>query len=268
MSHYLSACLIFKDEAAYLSEWLHFYRHVGVDHFYLYDNGSSDNFSEIILPWIGKGLVSYYRAEGPALQLPVYRHCLATSAKENQWIMFVDADEFLFSPDMIDLRNFLSGFESEAGVVANWACFGTSGHQTKPEQLVTQSYTHRCELNFERACNHVKTIVNCGAVQDVSWSPHHFIYKDGRVPVNALREAVPGPFSDNVVMEGLRINHYLTKSLDEYRRKILRGRADTVQLRNLEEDLQKAECFNVVSDTTILPLAQQVAERMASGLIL
>lgn len=44
----LAVCAIFKDEAAYLREWLDFHLLMGVEHFYLYDNGSSDQSGR---PW-------------------------------------------------------------------------------------------------------------------------------------------------------------------------------------------------------------------------
>ena len=47
-----------KDEAADLEEWLQFHSGVGVDHFILYDNGSSDNFREVLAPWLGAGRVT------------------------------------------------------------------------------------------------------------------------------------------------------------------------------------------------------------------
>ena len=39
--HYLAACLVFKDAASYLDEWIRFHQRVGFEHFYLYDNDST-----------------------------------------------------------------------------------------------------------------------------------------------------------------------------------------------------------------------------------
>ena len=52
----LAVCLCFKDSASYLAEWLAFYRAVGVDRFYLYDNGSTDDYRPIVEPYIERGL--------------------------------------------------------------------------------------------------------------------------------------------------------------------------------------------------------------------
>ncbi|WP_369598480.1 glycosyltransferase family 2 protein, partial [uncultured Muribaculum sp.] len=42
--HKVSLCLIFKDEEPYLKEWIDYHILIGVDHFYLYNNNSSDRF--------------------------------------------------------------------------------------------------------------------------------------------------------------------------------------------------------------------------------
>lgn len=48
---------MFKDEAPYLREWILYHRMVGVEHFWLYNNDSTDNWSEVLAPFIDEGLV-------------------------------------------------------------------------------------------------------------------------------------------------------------------------------------------------------------------
>ena len=45
-SYNVSACAIFQNEAPYLKEWIEYHRLIGVEHFYLYNNGSTDNYDE------------------------------------------------------------------------------------------------------------------------------------------------------------------------------------------------------------------------------
>ena len=40
---YLAACTIYRDAAEYLPEWIEFHRLMGVERFFLYDNGSADD---------------------------------------------------------------------------------------------------------------------------------------------------------------------------------------------------------------------------------
>lgn len=58
LKYRISLCLIFKNEAPFLKEWLDYHLTVGIDHFYLYNNNSDDNFKDILQPYIEKGLVT------------------------------------------------------------------------------------------------------------------------------------------------------------------------------------------------------------------
>src|SRR5262245_48829439 len=53
----LSFCMIFQNDAPYLKEWIEFHRLVGGQHFYLYNNLSTDNYQEVLAPYIREGIV-------------------------------------------------------------------------------------------------------------------------------------------------------------------------------------------------------------------
>ena len=283
MNHYLSVCCIFKDEAPYLEEWLRFYSLIGVEHFYLYDHDSADACKTVLSPWAAAGKITLNQISVPAPQRPAYAHCLSTYGADSRWIAFVDMDEFLFSPMQPDLRIFLKDFEHAPAVVANWLMFGTSGHQQKPAGLVTLTYTKRCEeqlCTFERAllkqpgldssqsqsyhpvCGHIKSIVNPREVLAVC-SPHHFLYRDQRPATNAAGAPISGPFCDDVKIDRLRVNHYFSKSSEEFRRKLHRGRADTGGRYHAAQMVERNESFDQIFDTTILPLGRIVQSTMS-----
>ena len=54
----LSACAVIKNEAKYIKEWIEFHRIVGVEHFYLYNNGSTDRIYKVLRPYIRQGIVT------------------------------------------------------------------------------------------------------------------------------------------------------------------------------------------------------------------
>ena len=46
--YFLCCCMTMKNEGKFLNEWLDHYISEGVEHFYLIDNGSTDNTPEIV----------------------------------------------------------------------------------------------------------------------------------------------------------------------------------------------------------------------------
>src|ERR1700677_829122 len=53
-----SVCAIFKNEATYLREWLEYNLLIGVDHIYLYNNGSTDDSLIVLEPYVKNGTVT------------------------------------------------------------------------------------------------------------------------------------------------------------------------------------------------------------------
>jgi hypothetical protein len=284
MKHYLSLCAILKNEATYLEEWLRFYRQIGVEHFFLFDNGSTDGTIDLLARWRKAGWATTYQTHDSAAQVGIYRHCLNAHAKDSHWIIFVDIDEFFYSPRQHDLRVLLQDYEEEAGVVANWLMFGASGHQCRPTGLTTLNFTRRCEVDlctfepallkephlepkdpqsYHKVCEHVKSIINTRDVLDIGPSPHEFRYRPGRLPVNANHLPISGPFSDDLsAVQSLRINHYFSRSWEEFSIKLNRGRADTGEHYDPQEMIRRNLLFDQVIDEEIFPIARRVEAEM------
>ena len=55
----LAVCAIFKNEARFLKEWIEFYKLIGVEHFYLYNNFSNDNYQDVLQPYINSKDVKF-----------------------------------------------------------------------------------------------------------------------------------------------------------------------------------------------------------------
>src|SRR5262245_1292734 len=73
--HELGVCAIFREEAPFLDEWLTFHCGVGVTHFYLYNNFSTDNFRTVLEPWIDRGVVTLIDWPVPVGQTSAYEDC-------------------------------------------------------------------------------------------------------------------------------------------------------------------------------------------------
>lgn len=251
--HYLAVCAIFRDEAPYLAEWICFHRLVGVEHFYLYDNGSNDRPHRVLRPLIERGLVTLEHWPIPfheKAQKPAYQHCLerARSGKLARWIAFIDLDEFLFSPARGKLPDELRPYEDHPGVVVNWQCYGSSGHRKTDEAPVIARFTRRARRNWVRN-RKVKSIIDPARTLRAE-GVHYFAHDDGEPSVDEARKLVmigktqplrrrlrrwyrllgpllrfADPYSNRDVggrqvrVERLRINHYPVKSYEEFLKK-------------------------------------------------
>lgn len=253
---YLAVAAVFRNEAPYLKEWIEFHRRVGVERFFLYDNGSTDAGAEIVEPYVATGIADLIEWPGEVVQSLAYEDALYRYRKATRWLAFIDIDEFLFSPTYEPLPSLLERFEPVPAVAVNWCVFGPSGRETKPEGLVIENYTRRA-VEDNPINRHVKSIVD--PRQTVAYhTPHSFQYVRGLPAYTERFKAVHGPLTRNVSFDLFRVNHYWTKSVEECRRKFERGRADTGEQRAWREFEQARDDLDAVEDTTIVPYAAEL----------
>ena len=56
----LAVCAIFKDCAPFLKEWIEYHRMLGVEHFYLYDNSSTDHPETVLAHYVSEEVVTVF----------------------------------------------------------------------------------------------------------------------------------------------------------------------------------------------------------------
>ncbi|MBR0151243.1 MAG: glycosyltransferase family 2 protein [Synergistaceae bacterium] len=62
----------------------------------IYDNESTDNFREVLEPYIQSGLVTYHLIKGRARQLDAYNMAVHDYGRKFRYMGLIDADEFVF----------------------------------------------------------------------------------------------------------------------------------------------------------------------------
>lgn len=222
---YLSIGAIFKNEKPYLKEWIEYHLMVGVQRFYLYDNESIDNPMEILTPYIEKGIVIYKKIINPAMQIPVYNDIIYKVQDETKWLALIDLDEFIVPKESKDLKSFLKEYERFPGLGINWINFDSNGLKSKPDGLVIENYT-RVYFDDNTPENlHIKTILQPSKVTACN-NPHYAFYKNFQLAVNENFKRIIGPFTNKNSVKKIQINHYCSKSLEEYMKKLERGHVD------------------------------------------
>ncbi|MDR2338172.1 MAG: glycosyltransferase family 92 protein [Deltaproteobacteria bacterium] len=217
-NYYLSIAAILKDEAPYIEEWIEYHLLVGVEHFYLYDNESTDNLQKVLQPYINRGIVVYESWAGQAQQVSVYNDAVLKCKAETRWLAIIDADEFIVPLQDENIPQFLQSYEQYPAVVLNWFIFDCAGHINQPSGLVIENYTRG------NRGTHIKSIVNPRKVAHANIHGHVYFNQELAVTENFM--TVSGDFVQYDFVKRIQLNHYWTKSYAEFKAKVERGVAD------------------------------------------
>jgi glycosyltransferase involved in cell wall biosynthesis len=218
-----------KNEGEDLVEWLGFHRQIGVSRFVIYDNESTDATRRILdsVPFKDEIVVRSETGEYP--QQAAFQDALDRFRDALDWVAFIDGDEFIVPPRSMSMLELLAEHEANRvnGLGINWRVFGSSGHETRPTGLLTESFTHRAP-DKSKSHGHVKSIVRISKVRSMV-TQHYFrvegdyVMADGSKPPPGFRGVGPRVF----YRDGMAIHHYITKSREQCMRKIARGRPRT-----------------------------------------
>jgi len=234
----VSICAIFRQEAVYLKEWIEYHKIVGVQHFYLYNNFSEDNYNQVLAPYVERGEVTLTEWPVEQGQIAAYRDCVKNFKHESQWIGFIDLDEFIVPIKMNCIPEFLNQFKKRGSVLIYWRLFGSSGKTARDvSNLVTEDFT----LCWPKYVDVGKCFFNTdyNLWEDDRNPLIHYIWAEYKgikyPPVNLFDKVCV----DDLNLAGnkefpIQINHYYTKSFAEYREKLQRG--DAVFAKNPRSD--------------------------------
>ena len=236
-NHNISIVAIVKNESKYIREWIEYHLIIGVDHFYIYDNESEDDLHRILLPYINSGVVSYLFCPGSAMQISAYNDAIARFKDTNHWMAFIDIDEFIvLSPSCAtSLPSFLKMYEKFDMLGINWCVFDSNNHEMCPTSgFVLSNYTRCHAIDDNLANRHLKCIVKPQSVR-ICANPHYMILKNSKIAVDENFNTLIAPFSPHVTFKKIRINHYYSKSKEEYISKLSRGRVSVAGKRPFDK---------------------------------
>jgi hypothetical protein len=250
MKYNLSIGAIFKNEGLIMREWLVHYLNRGVEHFYLINDGSDDNFQEIIEEF-NKYITLFNVDEDinyDGRQKYFYNKFFHPIKHETKWILVCDLDEFVWSPMNINMNHTLKIMENEniSSYLINMILFGAMNFIKQPKSVVN-SFTQRQTTNewyskWLMGYDQYKTICLAGDIE--RFQPHRQISsyehklkmftpqynKEKNIPIyikeinKTMLFQYRSDFSD-LNSNFFRLNHYRLQSLDRWR-KIVMKRGD------------------------------------------
>lgn len=256
----VSICAIFKDEAVYFKEWIEYHKLIGVDHFYLYNNFSSDNFQEILKPYIDCQLVTLIDWPVKFGQGKAYEDCYLNYRQHTNWITFLDIDEFICPKWDLKIDSWLANYIKYPSIAVYWKMFGTSGKVNRSEgSLVIEEFIN-CWPKFSDVTkvffNTNFRVSNFSDMHTMSALLNIFSFNVVIPPINEFYKVLKYGIYFRAGFKTLesftlQINHYWSKSLNDYEtRKSIRGVPHLNQPRDLEVFFIH-ETNNTSSDFTI-----------------
>ncbi|MCC6096395.1 MULTISPECIES: glycosyltransferase family 92 protein [Limosilactobacillus] len=264
-SNKIGLVAIVKNEEAYIREWIEYHKLIGISHFYIYDNESSDDLKHTLSSYIKSGEVTYKYFPGKGMQEKAYLDCVKIAKKEVSWLVTLDIDEFLEPLTNISLKEWLSSLSPDISQVElGWMVYGSGGHIDKPRGLVIENYIKHAKDDF---ITEYKPIVRPERVIGMTF-PHQYkvagktideqkkrIWSYRRADMKGARPAPRNLF---------RINHYYSKSLSEFFEKSNRGDASVPDRkpRNLE-DFKKHDKNNIL-DLTMKKYVKKIKENLSN----
>jgi hypothetical protein len=234
MSIPLAIGAVFRGENRYLREWIEFHRLLGVGKFFLYNHDPPETRA------LSQALLAPYEAEGLVVQTPydqtrdfqtiAYKRIIKTARKfQVEWLALIDLDEFLFAPEATTLLTVLPEYARHdvAGIGVAWRCYGPSHLEYAP-MLQTEAFVWRAPHEW-RANEVFKYILRPTYVESLAAPVPGTRLVDENF--ETLQQRRPGTVAK------LRINHYATRSVADWRLRVERGFPEGA-FRLMEKDRQ------------------------------
>ena len=230
-------CVIAKNENLYVREFVEYYKNMGYNKIFIYDNNdkNGENFEEVINDYINSGFVKIIdfrdRNKIGNPQFDAYKNCYSKYNKLYDWLSFYDMDEFLeLNEKYKTIQNFLNDkiFKKCQNIKVNWLIFGVNNNL----YYINKPLRKRFNNNNAKKSKGIKSTVR-GHLSSNYWenmlNPHSSRLNITSCSTSGKIIRSDSPFNDPPDYLNAKLIHYYYKSFEEYCLKIKRGKADIVK---------------------------------------
>ena len=233
----IGLCAIGKNENLYAEEFVKYYKKLGYDHIFIYDNNNinDERFQKVLLNYISDDFVTIidyrgFRGKNNHPQFDAYFDCYQKNYKNYDWLSFFDFDEFLELRNNKSIKEFLSNkeFNKCKNIKINWVVYSDNDLVYYDNRSIQERFTKpllESKMNY-----HIKSTVR-GHLKKNFWNkiyhPHSSnVSFTACSSTGKILKDYSSPFQIPPNYENAYLKHYSTKSIEEYIHKIKRGRAD------------------------------------------
>lgn len=253
---FLSVLAMFKNEAHILDEWISTHIDEGVEHFYLINNDSNDNYIDIIKKY--SIYTTLFNIHGNGKQNEGYNLYKNKIINETEWLITIDLDEFVFSTiNNTRLIDYVKKYDSNNanGIYLPWIMYGSSNFKKQPDN-VKQNFIYRkkapeCEGG---KCivktSHIKSDIRTHLTPILDYST--YVNYNGEFNSNEWFGICPNmKMSEDIIKSmKIRINHYPIQSEEFFLKiKCTRGDGEDISKNNFrDKNYFKAYDNNEIKD--------------------
>lgn len=230
----LAICCIAKNENLTICDWVKHHLDLGIDKVVIFDNNEDDSLLDTLNAHNGeidlsKVLVLTDFKGAKDFQMKAY-NLFHQNNEEYDWVGYLDCDEYLAvdKSKIPDIKEWFKEAEEKCpdiqALFINWRCYGDNGNYFYEDAPVMERFPNPIPspvkrkggyVNDENA--HIKSFVRKGVKGQFDWNPHNFIPTEGEAYlVNFTKAKKESPWQNYSEDFPIRVNHYVTKSLEEY----------------------------------------------------
>ena len=254
----VALCCIGRLENRYAVEYVEYYKSIGFDKIFIYDNNydGEEHFEDVLQTFIDDGFVEVIDYRNKTLcQIPAYEECYNKHSNEYDWIAFFDFDEYLTFINESNIKSYLSDkiFNDYDCIHINWMYYGDNGYVKYENKPLVKRFTKPADFNVKITGNfpennHIKSIVR-GGINNLVWKSNpHSPHMNLRC-CNGIGDKCDDTAFNPYNFEKCYLRHFATKTIEEWvKYRMKRGNADSTY-----EQFRKAvnpERFFIVNERT------------------
>jgi hypothetical protein len=268
----LSVLAMFKNEVDIVNCWIDHYLAEGVEHFYLIDNGSTDDTKKKLSRYANYvTLIEDARREPQTFLMN--QNFLNKIKNETAWIILCDMDEYIYARNkfvqIVDVLKRLP--QNVEKLWIPWKCFGSYRHVKKPKYVIRSFTKKQSDISIQMehgkvVCRTQNLINIMGAGNRVELSHNNVYYLCNGQRFDTLCKPTDPVFK----ALSLHLNHYMLMSEDYYKNiKCVRGGGETGHTTNkftMGFFHTKNETLNEIEDTELAKKTYTFNKQMSKNI--
>ena len=235
-------CTIGKKENKYITEFVSYYKKLGIDKIFLYDNNdlNDESFYNVINDYVKNKFVEIIDFRGIIKpQKKSMNDCYKKNYLKFNWLLFYDLDEFLYLKNFTNIKYFLNQpkFNKCKIIRLNLVYFTDNNFLYYENKSLSKRFQ---QININIKGYIIKSIIR-GNIKGVKIIQCHYLIKiKGCNEFGTIVNKISSK-SDIIDLKNYFIKHYAFKSTEEFINKIKRG--DAIAGKTKEKMLNKINIY-------------------------